>query len=223
MSGRELPKPSPFIISKTILKHPSRENSTVSYTQSKHQNLGLFITKKHAELKARYGLSSRNHTIAYIVGQGPEAHPEDQKDSLMHQPGTFEETLDPITKKVYDELLDQRPKDFFVVESKPAQKKKAKKRKAKMFSREQALRAYVYSSFTTDIVDKLYETYKGKQKEYNINKVKKTSPIDVEGLINRRGSANEKPEDYFLDQTIRDQGVNASAILGVGGNKIFRE
>ena len=220
MSGRELPKPSPFIISKSILKHPSREVTSSSYTQSKHQNLRLYITKKHSELKARYGLSSRNHTIAYIVGQAPESQKEEPNQPLENQTTTFEETLDPITKKAYDNLIDQQPKDFFIVESKPTQKKVTKKRKTKLFSREQALRAYVYSSFTPEIVDQLYETYKGKQKEYAINKVRKASSVDVEALISRKGSALEKPEDYFLDEMIRDQGVNASAILGVGGKKV---
>lgn len=221
MSARENMSASPYIISKSILKHPIRETRGTPYSQqSKHKNLRLFINKKHSELQALHGLSSRNHAIAFISGQlGNQAEMENQASTDFYKPIDFEKDLDPVSKQAYEHIQAKEYKDMFYVESLPAiQKNKFKK--GKSLTRDQRLRAHVYGSIGPDIVGRLYDRYTEKRKEFEISRLKEAETVNVRKLIGMNSKLDDKPEDYFVVQTLQQQGFNAAQLLDVGGNKI---
>ena len=217
MSGREQPYVSPYIISKSLLKQPLRDPSASFYSEHKNHNLRLFINKKHSELKEKYGLGSRSHAIAYVSSFLPEAPDVDpERRSPGQPPLKFEETLDPIMKKVHDKMKEAEPKDYFYVETVPLRKQKKKK----VVSRDQALRAYVFGCMKPEIVEKLYGTYKEQQRDFEINKLKakeKRRKINIKALLESKKNIPEMPESYIIGQMMEKNGINASAIMNVGG------
>ncbi len=218
MTERKMPSVSPFLISKSLLKQPLRDPSASFYSEHKNHNLRLFINKKQSELKEKFGTTSRGHAIAYVssfLPEAPEVDPE--RRSPGHPPLKFEETLDPMMKKVYDKMKEAEPKDYFYVETVPLRKQK---KKMKIVSRDQALRAYVFGCMKPEIVEKLYGTYKEQQRDCEINKLKakeKRRKINIKALLESKKNIPEMPESYVIGQMMEKNNINASAIMNVGG------
>ena len=134
MSDKVTLTASPFIISKSILKHPIKDPNSRFHVQTKQKNLHLFINKKHSELQSLFGLSSRNHAISYVASKLVEqAGPQ---GALRTETEASDQSKDPFSHGAYKKRQEK--------EKEEAIERKRKIKKMKMVTREQKLRAYVY-------------------------------------------------------------------------------
>lgn len=211
MSDKVILSASPFIISKSILKHPLKDPNSRFHVQTKQKNLHLFINKKHSELQSLFGLSSRNHAISYVttklaeqagpLGFVPKAETESSE----------QDNKDPFSHQAYRQSQER--------EKEEALERKRKVKKMKIVTRDQKLRAYVYRYVTPNVVENMYKTYREKQKEHQVHRFRDTGSVDLKKLIHEEPMSKEVFEDFFIVQAMRAEGLNASTLMNVPGKK----
>ena len=211
MSEKVVLTASPFIISKSILKHPIRDPNSRFHIQIKQKNLHLFINKKHSELQSLFGLSSRNHAITYVTKKiSEQAGVQSQIPNSEVESGG--QDLDPFSRKAYQQLKEKEEEEDV--------DRKRKVKKTKVVTREQKIRAHVNRYMTPDIVENLYQKYKDKQREHELIRLRDSGLVDVNKLVNQNLDSVEKFEDFFLVHALRAEGLNASTLLNVPGNSL---
>ena len=213
---------SPFIISKSVMRHPLRNNASESYFQLEHNNLHLSISKKYAQVRSKFGELNKAKLFECLEAKFVDGHLAKVKD---------------LKKSVENNQIDQEQANQEIPMDNAEAKNKETKAKGEnennepvsgsVVGREQAkdqrIRGYIQENLNSETIKNLYTKYKGKLMKDEITRFKsgETGTIDKQDILSSVNNPYRPIEDNILSELLQEERIGLSSFKGLQGMSIL--
>lgn len=215
MSSSSLPNQSThFVINKTIMKYPLRNESSRQFPSKKNKNTTALISKKYQEIDERLGDSPRTKVLEEIRLQLKDNHANIVKSlkksisSIDIQEKATTRNINQINQHRIGQL---RNLDVKITETSEEQSSNDEHTRTR-------LRNQIYSNLSPTTVEKIYNAYQQRKMMAGLSTMRFSDDYKLDEYhtkLNRSKSMGKDIDNKFLSQVLLSDKFDAEKILGV--------
>ncbi len=215
MSSSSLPNQSThFVINKTIMKYPLRNESSRQFPSKKNKNTTALISKKYQEIDERLGDSPRTKVLEEIRLQLKDNHANIVKSlkksisSIDIQEKATTRNINQINQHRIGQL---RNLDVKITETSEEQSSNDEHTRTR-------LRNQIYSNLSPTTVEKIYNAYQQRKMMAGLSTMRFSDDYKLDEYhtkLNRSKSMGKEIDNKFLSKVLLSDKFDAEKILGV--------